>query len=57
MGFAYTFANTEGVYFVTFTVVEWVDIFTPLARECRQAMCACVLVPSVLLNFIFITKI
>jgi putative transposase len=28
MGFAYTFANAEGVYFVTFTVVEWVDIFT-----------------------------
>ncbi len=28
MGFAYTFANSNGVYFVTFTVVEWVDIFT-----------------------------
>jgi REP element-mobilizing transposase RayT len=28
MGFAYTFANPDGVYFVTFTVVEWVDIFT-----------------------------
>jgi len=28
MGFAYTFANADGVYFVTFTTVEWVDIFT-----------------------------
>ncbi len=28
MGFAYTFANPDGIYFVTFTVVEWVDVFT-----------------------------
>ena len=25
---AYKFYNPEGIYFVTFTVVEWVDVFT-----------------------------
>ncbi len=28
MPFAYRFDNPEGAYFVTFTVVEWVDVFT-----------------------------
>src|ERR1700722_3287585 len=28
MGFAYSFKNPDGVYFVSCAVVEWVDIFT-----------------------------
>ena len=28
MGFAYQFNNPDGIYFVTSTVVEWVDAFT-----------------------------
>lgn len=28
MAFTYNFDNTDGVYFVTTAVVEWVDVFT-----------------------------
>ncbi|MDN5205106.1 transposase [Fulvivirgaceae bacterium BMA10] len=28
MGYAYRIDNPEGIYFVTFTVVEWIDVFT-----------------------------
>src|ERR1700688_2619674 len=33
MGFAYSFKNPDGVYFVSCAVVEWVDVFT------RSAYC------------------
>lgn len=32
MSTAYKLANPDGIYFVTFTTVEWVDIFTRLSN-------------------------
>jgi hypothetical protein len=30
----YKFYNPDGVYFISFAVVEWLDVFTPLPRDC-----------------------
>jgi REP element-mobilizing transposase RayT len=32
MSTAYKFSNPDGIYFVTFTTVEWVDVFTRLSN-------------------------
>jgi hypothetical protein len=39
MSFAHTIKNHGAIYFVTFTVHQWVDVFTrPLYREAPRSL-------------------